>query len=422
MRAGLWALLALLLGAFLAHFVLEDRGYVLVNFRSYVVEMSVPGLVLVLVALYLCVRGVVAIARAPFWVRKAIRERGLRRGGADLARALIHITEGDFARAERLLTRGLATSDAPLLNYVLAARAAQLQNAPERRDEWLKLAFDESADGRAAVLLTQAELQLAANELDAALATLQRLEQLKPDHPSTLSLLARVYRARGAGAELAALLPRLSRARLTPAEREELAVEVLEMELSRADLTSERLAELWGPLSNDVKAAPSVVTLRALALQGLGRGEEAEKELRAALKKNWQRAPVLAYGEVRGADVAKQLKQAETWLRTYPEDGALLLTAARLCMALELWGKARSYLESSLALAPVPDAYALYGRLLTELGEGERAALAFRSGLALASPAAALELKTDLPPLQPPTPAPAATEGPADAKTAHSSG
>ncbi len=152
----------------------------------------------------------------------------------------------------------------------------------------------------------------------------------------------------------------------------------------------------------ELRAAPEVVALRGLALQGLGRGEEAEKELRAALKKSWHRAPVLAYGEVRGADGAKQLKQAETWLKTYPEDGALLLTAARLCMAIELWGKARSYLESSLALAPVPDAYALYGRLLTELGEGERAGLAFRSGLALASPAAALELKSDAPPLERP--------------------
>jgi len=200
-RWGLWALFALLLGAFVAHFVLEDRGYVLINFRSYIVEMSVPGLLLVLVALYLGVRGVVVLVRSPLRVRKAIRERGLRRGGADLAKGLIHITEGDFARAERLLTRGLATTDAPLVNYLLAARAAQLQGAPERRDQWLKLAYDESPDGEVTVLLTQAELQLNASELDAALATLKRLEQLKPDHPGALGLLARTYRARGDGAE-----------------------------------------------------------------------------------------------------------------------------------------------------------------------------------------------------------------------------
>ena len=64
-------------------------------------------------------------------------------------------------------------------------------------------------------------------------------------------------------------------------------------------------------------------------------------------------------------------------------------------MQSELWGKARSYLESSLALAPVPEAYALYGKLLAQLGDGERAALAFRSGLALASPTAAETLEPE---------------------------
>jgi hypothetical protein len=38
-----------------------------------------------------------------------------------------------------------------------------------------------------------------------------------------------------------------------------------------------------------------------------------------------------------------------------------------------------------LALAPDPGSYALYGRLLLQLGEREHAASAFRSGLSLAS-------------------------------------
>jgi HemY protein len=257
--------------------------------------------------------------------------------------------------------------------------------------------------------------------LAAALAPDDRLQQAQPDHAGALGLLARAYRARGDGAKLAALLPRLGRARLSAGEREQLAAAALRLELGRADLSLERLAELWGQLSSDLRASPDLVALRALALHRLGRGEDAEKELRGALKKTWARAPVLAYGEVRGADLVKQLKQAETWLKSYPEDGALLLTAARLCMASELWGKARSYLESSLALEPVPDAYALYGNLLTELGEGERASLAFRSGLALASPAAALELKSDAPSLLPPAPAPRAAEGPPPPKDAATS-
>jgi HemY protein len=93
---------------------------------------------------------------------------------------------------------------------------------------------------------------------------------------------------------------------------------------------------------------------------------------------------VAAYGELRTGNVSRQLRQAETWLKDRPEDPVLLCTAARLCMASELWGKARSYLESSLALAPDPGAYALYGQLLNQLGEESAASDAFRQGLKLA--------------------------------------
>src|SRR5215471_18102507 len=127
MRVGLWALLALLVGVFVAHFVLEDRGYVLITFRGYVVEMSVPGMLLVLVALYFAVRGIVALARLPRSLRARAGARRLRRGGEDLGTGLMHLIEGDSARAERVLTRGRGAESTPFASYVLAARAAQAQ-------------------------------------------------------------------------------------------------------------------------------------------------------------------------------------------------------------------------------------------------------------------------------------------------------
>ena len=314
MRVGLWALLAVLLGAFVAHFVLDDRGYVLVNFRGYVVEMSVPGLVLMLVALYLAVRGVVVLARLPRSLRANALQRRARRGGEAVGRGLMHLIEGDFARAERLLTR---SPDSPLASYLLAARAAQSQGAITRRDEWLKLAYDASPESRPAALLARAELELDAGELDAAQSTLEQLDELKPDHPGAVGLLARVYRARDDAPALAALLPRLGRAHMSVQERDELAAEALRAELGNPYLGDDRLEEIWRDLAKDLRASPALVALRARALDRLGRGDEAERELRAALKKSWHRDLVLAYGEVHGADGTKQLKQAESWLRTY---------------------------------------------------------------------------------------------------------
>ena len=75
---------------------------------------------------------------------------------------------------------------------------------------------------------------------------------------------------------------------------------------------------------------------------------------------------------------------APKWLERHAEDAALLLTAARLCMVAELWGKARSYLESSLAIVPARRPMRSYGQPPQESSaRRSSAATAFRSGLAL---------------------------------------
>src|SRR5690606_11282142 len=142
-------------------------------------------------------------------------------------------------------------------------------------------------------------------------------------------------------------------------ELERLAHDALEPALGASDLTRERLDELWSSLPPRVRRAPALVRLQAMALSRLGQGEEAEKSLRAALKREWAAELVRAYGDVKASDPARQLRQAESWLKSHSEDGVLLLTAAKLCMANQLWGKARSYLESSLALSPEAESYAL---------------------------------------------------------------
>jgi HemY protein len=388
MRVGIAALLAVLLGAFLAHFLLADRGYVLVNFRGYVVEMSVPGLVIVLVLAYLGVRALVALAALPQRWRGARAQRRLERRSSDLAAGVEQLVDGNWARSERLLTHGLKHADAPVANYLLAAHAAQLQGAIERRDRWLELAESLSQEGRASARLTRAQLQLQSGDAAAAVATLQAIE-VDQEPPAAVALLARAYRALGDYSHLLGLLPRLARASLPPPEREQLATLAVQGELSRTDLTAERLAEVWAMLPSELRVSPPLVAERALALARLGSGNEAERELRAALKLQWHPALVQSYGRVRGADAAKQLKHAQNWVEKHPEDPALLLTAARLSIANELLSNARGYLESSLALAPTPDAYVLYGRVLAELGEQDGALRAFKSGLQLVSPASA---------------------------------
>ena len=383
MRVGLWGLAAVFLGAFAAHFLLQDRGYVLINFLGYVIEMSVPGLLLALAAAYAGLRALVALWRAPRRLGEVVAERRVRRAGERLTRGLIHIAEGDWSKGERLLAQSLRGTDSPLINYLMAARAAQLQGSDGRRDDWLKLAFEEMPEAETAVLLTQAELQLEHEEFERALATLSRIQEVNPNHPVALALLAKIYQALEDWDQLISLLPQLGEARLDARELEGLSASALEVYSARQGMTHDDLARVWGQLPGRLRKAPRLIAIHALALSALGRGAEAEKEVRGALKRDWDEDLVLAYGRIQGGGAEKQLRRVEEWLKAHAEDGALLLTAARLCMALELWGKARSYLESSLAMAPRTDAYALYGRLLNQFGEESNAALAFRSGLGL---------------------------------------
>lgn len=383
MRAGLWGLAAVFLGAFAAHFLLLDRGYVLVNFLGYVIEMSVPVLVLVLAGAYFAVRLLLALWRAPRRLGEVVAEHRLRRAAEKLTKGLIHMAEGDWSKGERLLARSVRGTDSPLIHYLMAARAAQLQGSDERRDDWLKLAYEELPEAETAVLLTQAELQLEHSDHERALATLRRIQEAHPDHPVALALLARIYHALKDWERLLALGPQLADARMDTEELQSIIAAALEACTARQDITRVDVDRLWGRLPAALRKAPRLIALQGLALNSLGQGEEAEKKIRLALKRGWEENLVLAYGRVRAAKADKQLLQAEQWLKDRPEDGALLLTAARLCMVLELWGKARSYLETSLALAPRTEAYALYGRLLDQFGEADNAALAFRSGLSL---------------------------------------
>jgi len=143
------------------------------------------------------------------------------------------------------------------------------------------------------------------------------------------------------------------------------------------------VASEWGAVPRKFKKDIALLEAYYNALMRNDMHAKAEKDITAALKQDWRAPLVKLYGLVEGPDPSKQLKRAESWLTERPEDADLLLTTARLCLRTELWGKARSYLETVLAVRPTPDAYQVYGSLLNQLGEADAAAEAYRSGLGL---------------------------------------
>jgi len=393
MKAGLLIIAALVIGAFAAHALLQDSGYVLIDMQGYAVEMSVPGLILAIALLYLAIRLLVRIWKAPRQLGRAAGRYRDERARERLTRGLIAIAEGNSAKGERMLARGAGRSDAPLLNYLTAARAAQQQGAEERRDNWLRLAFEREPEAGPAILVTQAELQMERGQLDEALGTLERLQTASPGHPRGIVLRAQVYRELGRWQDLESLLPSLARVKTVDAEtvsalRERTASALLAN--AAANGQAERVEKIWQQLPKALRTRPSLVTEHARAAARCGNHDQLEKTIRKSLKTAWNPGLVEIYGELETSNPAAHLAHAEAWLTRRGEDPVLLMTTARLCMRNQLWGKARSYLETSLGIRPDPVGYRLYGQLLQTMGEEDGAAEAFRLGLETATAQASL--------------------------------
>ncbi|MDP6437070.1 MAG: heme biosynthesis HemY N-terminal domain-containing protein [Gammaproteobacteria bacterium] len=384
MKSGFAVILSLIIGALAANYLLQDNGYVLIHFRGTLVEMSVPILVLVLVLAYLAVRFFVRLWRAPRQLGEMAAHRRMRKAGDRIVRGYIEMGEGNFARGEKLLTKGVRNSETPLLNYLVAARAAQAQGDRERRDNWLKMAYDQEPRAAVAVLLTQAELQLENDEFEIARATLNKVLELTPRNPEGLRLKAELCISEKDWAELEELLPKLLKLGHVPEEvLDEWYVTTWCALLGEAVDNPGRIKALWKALPRRLREQAKILRARIRALIADGQVEEAENIIRKALNNEWSEGLILLYGELEFKNPATLLNRAESWLRQRPEDPALLLTAARLCERTELWGKARSYYESSNGIRPSPQTWHELGQLMLRLGEEDAASEAFEKGLTL---------------------------------------
>jgi len=136
MKYAFYLLLALLAAVIIADALQVDSGYVLLSWRGTSVEMSLGTLVVLILVvffgLYLLTTLVVRLWAFPRRIREAMERRREARSRRSAIRGLIDLAEGRWADSERNLMRHAVDSRVPLITYIAAARAAQMQGAHER--------------------------------------------------------------------------------------------------------------------------------------------------------------------------------------------------------------------------------------------------------------------------------------------------
>lgn len=379
----------------------DEAGYVLLSFGGWSVEMSLASFVLLLLlallVLGLALKFLLWLWRLPHRLAMLRLQRVQQKARRNLVQGITDMAEGRFRDSEKRLINRAARSETPLVHYLLAARAAQKQAAHERRDDYLRLAYENTPAATVAVLLTQAELQIAHKQYEHAQATLKRLQEIKPGHSYGLSLLARLNLAMADWDNLEALLPRLRKSPAMPdSEVEALEVQVLSARLKQLAQPGQEqaLKYLWQHIPRRLRSQLELIRAYVQALLASGAPDTAEGIIRDTLKSQWDEELVLAYGNTlpenlktpaARASLDKQLERSERWLKAHTESPAALLTAGRLCAAQQLWGKAEKYLRASIERQPKVQAYEILGTVYQATGQLDAAMQAYQAGLTLST-------------------------------------
>lgn len=370
----------------------QDVGYLKLGFAEYKFETSLlvvgATTMVFLVALVLVARALGLAIRSG---KRLIAVRKLRQLEAlrhSLVQGLIELSEGRFSKAEKILLQKIDQSENKLVTYLLAARAAQLQGAHDRRDEYLRLAHQSTPTADIAIGLTQAELQLAHKQYEQSLATLKRVNEISPKHTFVLKLLAKAYFQLHDWNKLIDLIPDLKKQNVFP-QHAMLDFEIKTWSGLMAEHAEQKnlpaLDQGWANMPRSLKALPSIVESYARTLIKIGASVKAETVLRKYLSNNWVESTIELYSELDVlTDNDKQVETAERWLTEHQHNAYLLLALGKMHIGRSLWGKARSYLEASLSAKPLPETYLKLAQLLEEhMAEHDQAQDYYRQGLYL---------------------------------------
>lgn len=379
MKLWRWILLLVVVAALAAfgwHWVAVDPGEVLIRIRGWRVETSVVAAVAILLLMWAVLAGAWRLARWPFG---ALSRRHRRLSQQRMGEGLVALTEGRHGDAERDLNR--------------ASRLGSL---------------------RGPALLASAEAASRRGEHARALETLGEAAQVAPQAARVLR--ARVLRRDGKPAEALALLaPEADAGKLSPGGWRELVLAALatgdtrrarqaldplqksgalgsrgyaalETQVLVASIATAAdgavLNTLWSQWPKAQRRLPAVIDAYARRAAGFGLMLPAMDEVESAIRREWSPSLVETWGVLPGGDLEARLRRAEGWLDAHPNDASLLLTLGRLCVQLKLWGKARQYLERSLALMPGPGAWEALGEACAGQGDASQALRCYRNALA----------------------------------------
>lgn len=378
MRVLIWILLILALAIGVSLLVGNNEGYVLIVRPPYRLELSLNLLLILVVlafaSLHLLLRFIHYARDLPANVRAYKENRRIRLGHASLLEALHALSQGRYQIAQKSASKALDLGEDPSLTALIAARASHKLKQKGQRDYYLAEAERLAPDAEVARLLLQAELLLDDRLYSQALDVLQQIEKIEHRFIPALRLELKVQLRLNNWEQVLVLLQQLEKHDgMESWQAREIRLQAHQHLIERHGHNLNTLMNYWKRVPAEDKLNTRIAKLAADAFIRLNAGNQAQEVLEMSLTREWDSELAAKLGDCASANPQKQLQQAEHWLLSHEQDAKLLLALGKMCMRLELWGKAQSYLEASISVQPCAEAHLTLARLLDNRGETDAA-------------------------------------------------
>jgi HemY protein len=388
-RVLFWFLLLAATAVGIALALRLTSGYALFVSPPYRVELSLNFFLLLLVLGFVLLYGGVRIVRRalalPREVRALRRRQHAERAHQRQDAAVVALLEGRYGRARQFAEEALEVPQSSGLAALVAARAAIETRDYEAARRLLSRADAQVPSLAVPRLMLEAEMRLDQAQPVEALGILQQLRKEAGLHTAALRLELRALQAAGRHAEIPPLVDQLVKRKVYgPREADLVRAAAHAEELAARRHDAAGLRAYWNRLPEADQRLPRVARAAAASYLDLGGDREATDIIARALERNWDAELLMQFAECRPADATRQLEQAEGWLAEHNQDPVLLYVLGVLCQRQQLWGKAQTYLEASLALENSYATHVALGELLARLGRTSEANAHLSAALKLA--------------------------------------
>ncbi|WJY15356.1 protoheme IX biogenesis protein HemY [Pectobacteriaceae bacterium CE90] len=382
--------IVLIAGIVVGPMMAGHQGYVLIQTDNYNVETSVTGLVIMLV-LFLLAFLIIE------WLLRRIFRTGSRTHGWFIGRkssrarkqtkaALLKLAEGDYLQVEKLLMRNADHADQPVVNYLLAAEAAQQRGDDFRTKQYLERAAEIADTNQLPVDITRVRIQLARNEDHAARHGIDHLLEVAPRHPEVLRLAEQAFLRTGAYSALLDILPAMRKIQLHDEQQlqdlqQRSTIGLMNQAMSEGG--SEGLRQWWKNQSRKTRQELTLQIAMAEHLIQCDDPDTAQQIIVDGLKRQYDERLILLMPRIKAGNPDQLEKILRQLLKQHGATPLLHSTLGQLLMKHGEWQQAVDAFRAALEIRPDAYDYAWCADALDRLHLPDEATRMRREGLLL---------------------------------------